>query len=170
LASDGAMSNNVMVQASNLLSEKESKRETQTTRMGPLTFDVNPQLKEDKHVYLAAVDDQAKLMRWHYRLGHLAFCKLKQLTLNGKIPQCLAKVKPPACVGCLFGAMTKIPWKGQETSSDHQVFVAAKAGQCVSVDQMISMQVGLIAQLKGTLTKKRYTVATVFVDHYSRLK
>jgi hypothetical protein len=32
------------------------------------------------------------------------------------------------------------------------------------------MQVGLIAQLKGTLTKKRYTAATVFVDHYSRLK
>ncbi len=32
------------------------------------------------------------------------------------------------------------------------------------------MQVGFIAQLKGTLTKKRYTVATVFVDHYSRLK
>jgi hypothetical protein len=32
------------------------------------------------------------------------------------------------------------------------------------------MQVGFIAQLKGTLTKKRYTAATVFVDHYSWLK
>jgi hypothetical protein len=30
--------------------------------------------------------------------------------------------------------------------------------------------VGFIAQLKGTLIKKHYTVATVFVDHYSRLK
>jgi hypothetical protein len=50
------------------------------------------------------------------------------------------------------------------------VFAATKAGQCVSVDQMISMQVGFIAQLKGTLTKKRYTAATIFVDHYSRLK
>jgi hypothetical protein len=35
---------------------------------------------------------------------------------------------------------------------------------------MISTQVGFIAQLKGTLTKKRYTAATIFVDHYSRLK
>jgi hypothetical protein len=35
---------------------------------------------------------------------------------------------------------------------------------------MISTQVGFIAQLKGSLTKKRYTAATVFVDHYSRLK
>jgi hypothetical protein len=167
LASEGATSNNVTVQASNLSSEKESKEEKQTTRTGPLTFDVNPELEEDKHVYLAAVDNQAKLMRWHYRLGHLAFSKLKQLALNGETNQQLAKVKPPACAGCLFGAMTKVPWKGRETSSD--VFVATKAGQCVSVNQMILMQVGFIAQLKGTLTKKRYTVATVFVDHYSRL-
>jgi hypothetical protein len=108
-ASEGATSNDVMVQASNLSSQKESEKETQTTRMGPLTFDVNPQLEEDKHVYLAAVDDQAKLICWHYRLGHLAFSKLKQLTLNSEIPQHLAKVKPPACAGCLFGAMTKVP-------------------------------------------------------------
>jgi hypothetical protein len=168
LASEGATSNNVTVQASNHSSEKECKEEMQTTRMGPLTFNMNPKLEEDKHVYLAAVDNQAKLMHWHYRLGHLALSKLKQLALNGKIPQQLAKVKPPACTKCLFGTMTKVPWKGQETSS--KVFVAAKAGQCVSVDQMISMQVGFIAQLKGTLTKKRYTAATVFINHYSRLK
>jgi hypothetical protein len=55
--------------------------------------------------------------------------------------------------------MTKVPWKGRETSS--KVFVATKAGQYVSVDQMILMQVGFIAQLKGTLTKKRYTAATI---------
>jgi hypothetical protein len=71
-------------------------------------------------------------------------------------------------MGCLFGAMTKVPWKGQETSLE--VFVATKAGQCVSVDEMILTQVSFIAQLKGTLIKKRYTVATIFVDHYSRLK
>ncbi len=74
----------------------------------------------------------------------------------------------PACAGCLFGAMTKVPWKGQEIS--FKVYVAMKAGQCVTVDQMMLMQVGFITQLKGTLTKKCYTVATVFVDHYSRLK
>jgi hypothetical protein len=167
-ASEGATSNDLTVQVSNLLSVKGDKEEKQTTRMGPLTFDINPEFKEDKHVYLAAVDNQAKLMRWHYRLGHLAFSKLKQLALNGKIPQRLAKVKPPACAGCLFGAMTKVPWKGQETSSE--VLVAMKAGQYVSVDQMISTQVGFIAQLKGTLTRNCYTAATIFIDHYSRLK
>jgi hypothetical protein len=151
--SEGARSNNLTVQASNLSSGKGDKEEKQTARMGPLTFDVNPKLEEDKHVYLAAVDNQAKLMRWHYHLSHLSFAKLKQLALNGKIPRHLAKVKPPACTGCLFGAMTKVPWRGRETSSE--VFVATKAGQCVSVDQLVSAQVGFIAQLKGTLTKKQ---------------
>ncbi len=84
--SEGATSNDLTVQASNLLSEKGDKEEKQTTRMGPLTFDVNPKLEEDKHVYLAAADDQAKLMRCNYRLGHLAFSKLKQLALNAEIP------------------------------------------------------------------------------------
>ncbi len=85
-ASEGATSNYFTVQTSNLLSEKGDKGEKQTTRMGPLTSGINPALKEDKHVYLASVDDQAKLMHWHYRLGHLPFSKLKQLALNSKIP------------------------------------------------------------------------------------
>jgi len=42
-----------------------------------------------------AADDQAELMRWHYRLGHLTFAKLKQLALNGEIPKKLVKIKPP---------------------------------------------------------------------------
>ncbi len=127
-ASEGATSNDLTVQASNLLSEKGDKEEKQTARMGPLTFNVNSELEEDKHVYLATVDNQAKLMHWHYRLGHLPFSKLKQLALNGEIPQCWAKVKLPACAGCLFGAMTKVPWKGRVNSSE--VFVATKAEQC----------------------------------------
>jgi hypothetical protein len=82
--SEGATSDDLTVQTSNLLSGKGDKEENKTTRMRPLTFDVNPELEEDKHGYLAAVDNQAKLMLWHYRLGHLSFTKLKQLALNGK--------------------------------------------------------------------------------------
>jgi hypothetical protein len=58
-ASEGAENDNVMIQTSNLSSEKESEEEKQTTRMGPLTFDVNPKLEEDKHVYLAAINNQS---------------------------------------------------------------------------------------------------------------
>ena len=48
--------------------------------------------------------------------------------------------------------------------------MATKPGQCVSVDQMISTQVGFFAQLKVKLTNKSYCAATIFVDHFSGYK
>jgi hypothetical protein len=93
-------------------------------------------------------------MHWHYCLGHLPFVKLKQLALNGEIPKKLAKVKPPKCAGCLFGTMTRIPWRGRETKASHEVFIPTKPGECVSVNQMTSTEVGFYAQMKGKLTKK----------------
>jgi hypothetical protein len=104
------------------------------------------------------------------RLSYLTFPKLKQLALNGKIPKKFAKVLPPKCAGCLFGAMTKLPWRGKETKDNHEVFVATKPGECISVDQMTSTEVGFFAQLKSKLTKKHYKCATVFVNHFSRLQ
>jgi hypothetical protein len=66
--------------------------------------------------------------------------------------------------------MTKLPWQGKETKADHEVFVATKPGECVSVNQMTSTEVEFYAQLKGELTKKHYKCATVFVDHFSHLR
>jgi hypothetical protein len=39
---------------------------------------------------------------------------LKILAEAGEIPKKLAKVKPPVCAGCLYGAMTKVNWRGKE--------------------------------------------------------
>jgi hypothetical protein len=99
----------------------------------------------------------------------MSFPKLKQLAFNGKIPKKLAKVLPPKCAGCLYGAMTKLPWQGKETKANHEVFVVTKPGECVLVNQMTSTEVGFYAQLKGKLTKKCYKCTTVFVHHFSRL-
>jgi hypothetical protein len=137
--------------------------------MNALTFDPTPPLEEDEEFYLAAANDQAELMRWHYRLGHLSFPKLKLHAKNGEIPCRLAKIPPPKCAGCLFGAMTKLPWRGKESKSSHEVFTATKPRECVSVNHMISTQVGFFAQLKGKLTSKQYRATSIFVDHFSRL-
>ena len=80
-------------------------------------------------------------------MGHLTFARLKQLALNGKISKKLALINPPKCAGCLFDAMTKIPWHGKESKSSHTVFTATKPGETVSVDQMVSTKVGFFAQL-----------------------
>jgi hypothetical protein len=54
---------------------------------GTLTFNPSPPLKEDEEFQLATTNNQAKLMRWHYRLGHPSFAKLKMLARNGEIPR-----------------------------------------------------------------------------------
>ncbi len=69
-------------------------------RHGPFTFDPLPPVALDEDITLAAANDQAELMQWHYHLGHLSFQKLKQLALNGKIPKKFSKLKPPKCAGC----------------------------------------------------------------------
>jgi hypothetical protein len=109
-------------------------------------------------------------MRWRYRLGHLLFAKLKMLAKNGEIPRHLAKVPAPKCAGCLFGTMTKFPWRSKELKSSHKVFVATKPRECISVDHMISTHVGFFAQLKGRLTSKQYCATSIFVDHFSHLR
>jgi hypothetical protein len=146
------------------------KSPSKTIHRDPLTFDPSPHQEEGKDTQLAAANNQSKLMRRHYRLGHLPFSKLKQLALNREIPKKLAKVKPSKCAGCLFGAMTKIPWQGKEAKASYKVFIATKLGECISVNQMMSTEVGFYTQMKGKLTKKRYRCATIFVNHYSRLR
>ena len=146
----------------------KSLHDSKIERAGPLTFDPCPDTThEESHVHVAS-DNQTELMHWHYRLGHLSFPKLKVLAKLGEIPKHLANVLPPVCAGCAFGAMTKVPWRGKEAAKT--LFKATKPGQCVSVDQMISTQVGFFAQLKGRLTNKRYRAATIFVDHFSGYK
>jgi hypothetical protein len=142
----------------------------ESIRHGPLTFDPLPPIAVDEDVTLAAADGQAILMQWHYRLSHLSFQKLKQLTLNGKMPKKLSKLKPPRCAGCLFAAKTKLPWRNKESASSHKVFIATKPEETVSVDQMESTEVVVFSQFNGSLAIKRYRYSTVFVDHLSRLR
>jgi hypothetical protein len=94
-ASKGAIDNNdETIKTSNKSSPAEGGAEEESdtsTHMNALTFDPTPPLEEDEEFYLTATDNQAKLMQWHYRLGHLSFPKLKLLAKNGEIPCQLAK-------------------------------------------------------------------------------
>jgi hypothetical protein len=152
----GAMSaDDDTVPASNLPLPQEEAAHPGTLQQAALTFYPSPPLKEAKEYSIEAPDDQAVLMRWHYCLGHLAFKKLQQLACNSEIPKRLVNVRAPICAGCLFGAMTKVPWRGKKRKSEHTVFVVTKPGECVSVDHLISMEPGFFGKAKGTLTKTR---------------
>jgi hypothetical protein len=129
------VSDNERVKTSNLPAPPKEEIPSEAIRRGPLSFDPSPPQEEGESVHLTATNNQAELMQWHYRLGHLTFPKLKQLALNGEIPKKLVKVMPPKCTGCIFGAMTKIPWSGKETMASHEVFTATKPGECVHRNQ-----------------------------------
>ena len=62
-------------------------------------------LSKEPYENLSAV--QAELMRWHYRLGHTLFRKLKIMTAMGLIPKKSSTIKPPKCAACIYGTMNK---------------------------------------------------------------
>eukprot|EP00957_Ditylum_brightwellii_P159743 12158166-Ditylum_brightwellii.AAC.1 len=66
---------------------------------------------------LPTISLQAKLLRWHYRLNHLLFKKIKLLVALGLLPKRLLTVEDPKCTTCILGKMTKQPWctKGQQS-------------------------------------------------------
>jgi Reverse transcriptase (RNA-dependent DNA polymerase)/GAG-pre-integrase domain len=113
-------------------------------------------------------ETKAQMLEWHCRLGHLPFNKIQELAKRGDLPSKFAKCSPPICGACLYAKKTRKPWRGRPTSGIH-TRVAAAPGDMVAIDQMVSPTPGLVAQMKGFLTKQRYTAATVFVDHFSNL-
>ena len=65
--------------------------------------------------------------------------------------------------------MIKKPWRNKPSSLYKSNKEDLRTGQIVSVDQMVSPVPGLIAQMTGKLTVKRYKYATVFVDQASKI-
>jgi len=159
------------VREENLFDVAAPQTKDQSTT-APQTMDQSTQLPlviDDDEENLTAISPQTELLRWHYRLGHTAFKRIKLLALLGILPRRLATVESPKCAGCMYGALTKRPWRTKGSSNRGKLFQAKAPGDCVSVDQLESSLPGFIALLKGRPTKRRYRAVTVFVDHYSRL-
>ena len=115
-------------------------------------------------------DVSVEFLRWHQRLGHISPKKIKIMAQYGILPRRLATCRVPMCTTCMFGKATKRPWRTKAPQNrDQPSHTITKPGDCVSVDQLESSTPGLIGQLRGIPTIKRYEVATVFIDHYSGL-
>ncbi len=95
---EGVHSDNNTEKTSNLPAPPNEEPSSQAVRCGPLTFNPSPPTEEGEDVHLAAADNQAELMRWHYRLGHLTFAKLKQLALNREIPKSWRQSRHPSAM------------------------------------------------------------------------
>jgi hypothetical protein len=98
----------------------------------------------------------------------MSFTKLKLMSALRIIPRRLASMHPPKCAGYIFGAMTKKPWRTKAEPIKVKTVVVTGPGDCVLVYQLESSTPGFVAQLKAIVTKRRYTCATVFDDHFSQ--
>jgi len=112
-------------------------------------------------------NQQKELWGWHLKLNHLSFTKIKLMASQGKFPKKLTTIDIHFCPACAYSKATRRPWRYK--SGNHKIKESTKPVQCVSIDTFESSTTGFVVQLKGSLTNKRYKVATVFIDHYSDL-
>ena len=117
---------------------------------------------------LSSGSDTALLLRYHYKYGHISFHKLKKMAQQGIIPTRLKDTYTPTCLACQYAKATRKPWRNKKQKHFKKPIQATKPGQVVSVDQLVSPTPGLIAQMTGILTTKRYKYATVYVDQFSK--
>ena len=154
-----------------------TENEEPATRRHPdLPNDVFSDLRDDGEATVIPEDEdvqystaQAELLAWHYRLGHSPFAKIRQMSARGDLPAYLSTCKIPKCAACMYGKATKRAWRSKSPVNSLRTPPATAPGAVVAIDQMISSTQGLIGQMRGFLTRQRYTVTTVFVDHYSAL-
>jgi len=104
------------------------------------------------------------ILREHHCLAHCL--SLELMVRVGLLPSTFAICQEPLCTACMYGKATRRPWHTKATTIGG-LKRATYPGQCVTINQGESLVPGLVAQLKGILTKKRYTCATLFVDLYS---
>ena len=112
-------------------------------------------------------NDEALLLHYHHKFGHISFKRLQDMARIGIIPKRLAKCRVPVCSACLYAKASKRPWRSKPRS-DYPPPRKLDPGDVISVDQMVSPTPGLIAQITGIPTIKRYKYATVFVDQATR--
>lgn len=114
--------------------------------------------------------DMAEFLMMHQRYGHISMRKIEEMARQGIISKRQAKCRMPTCSACLHAKATKRPWRGKLSGKRKtKPEPKTKPGHVVSVDQLVSPTPGLIAQMTGFLTTKRYKYATVYVDQFSRL-
>ena len=107
-------------------------------------------IKGDLHT--SALTPQGELLRWHYRLGHVSFPKMKGLVQHSILPSKLLTVRPPVCACCLAETMAKQP--SRVKGGKRHLHTATQPGEYVSVDQLETWTPLFFAVLRGFVTNK----------------
>ncbi|KAI2505304.1 hypothetical protein MHU86_9104 [Fragilaria crotonensis] len=143
----------------------------------PVSFDLDATDRTDLPVVIDDEEDTAvhenpaaEFLRWHHKLNHMSAAKMQSMAKRGLLEE-VGQVPSSNLHQLLI-------WKGHQKTMENQAkgwstrwktSNSLRAGTVHQHRSVESSTPGLIAQIKGWLTKKRYKVATIFVDHFSGL-
>lgn len=150
--------------------QEPGEQEVETTRQHGLTTDFNlngPMTDVIAQEETETDDAQAEFLRWHQKLSHISMRRIRRMAEAGVLPSRLRTCQIPVCQSCMYGRLTRRAWRTKMPSTRERLAVVSQPGDCVSVDQLESSIPGFMGQVKGKLTRNRYKIATVFVDHFS---
>ena len=150
-----------------------------TEQLNKTTLEAHNSLLDEVNQNLTGT--QKELLKWHYRLGHVAFAWLQWIARCGRfgLSPKLGKCDAPLCVACRFGKAHRRPTPRVSTpilsikdggESGKLAQEHLKPGQCISVDQYQSKAKGRLWTSRGkTEESSMYSGGTIFVDHASGL-
>jgi hypothetical protein len=154
--------------------KRSSNEENAEEWINTVDFELNGPNKQSTPIIVEDEEDvqptnlAAEMLRFHHKFGHVTFPKLQEMAKMGIIPRRMAKCPVPTYSACLYAKAIRRKWRGKTANNSDEATKPSRPGECVSVDQLKSPTPGLIAQLSGFLTTKRYGYATVYIDHASR--
>ena len=112
-------------------------------------------------------EDEKLFLHWHICLCHLPIWHIQRLAQREVLPPCLEKVKKmPLCPTCAFADAAKRCWRSKGAPHSIRVKTNTHPGAATSCDHLISHQPGLIPQVTGRLTNKKFAGAIMFSDHF----
>ena len=126
---------------------------------------------------------EKELLRWHFKLGHIAFSKVQALMRTGVLSHSEGTLQlhhaaatlstAPKCAACTFAKQRVRPSPGRKISTIHDTVGALRSnnvypGQEVSVDHFICSTKGRLFSSRGkTKDNDMYCGGCIFVDHCS---
>jgi hypothetical protein len=111
----------------------------------------------------------AEILQINHHMGHAPFSKLQEMARQGVLLARLKNCPIPMCTACAYGKASRKAQRGKLLKKGASSRTDLRAGDIVSVNQMVSPVPGLVAQKMGVLTTKRYNYATVYADQATRL-
>jgi GAG-pre-integrase domain len=121
-----------------------NENETKQGMMNPFMDDIDYQLAMTQREQATTINpdqfqtdsvnniiNQRELLSWHFRLGHLSMNKVQRLASVGLLPSKIAQCKVPVCQSCMYGMMTRQPWrtKGDLANIAHKLHTQGNTSQ-----------------------------------------